>query len=204
MLLALSSGILLGLSCGLAPGPLLALVLAQTLRHGPREGCKVAWAPLLTDVPIILVALVAASELSRRNWALGFLSVCGGLFVLYLAYDTFRPQPLNLAAAEIHPRSWLKGAVVNILNPQPWLFWMTVGAATLSNAWAAGIPAVVAFVSGFYFCLVGSKVALALVSGRFCQFLSGRLYRTIMVVFAILLVGFAFLLLREGIIQLAR
>jgi hypothetical protein len=34
MITALASGAFLGLSCGLAPGPLLALVLAQTLRHG--------------------------------------------------------------------------------------------------------------------------------------------------------------------------
>jgi threonine/homoserine/homoserine lactone efflux protein len=41
MMTALVSGVLLGLCCGLAPGPLLALVLAQTLRHGAREGCKI-------------------------------------------------------------------------------------------------------------------------------------------------------------------
>jgi threonine/homoserine/homoserine lactone efflux protein len=47
MMTALASGAFLGLACGLAPGPLLALLLAQTLRHGPREGCKVALAPLV-------------------------------------------------------------------------------------------------------------------------------------------------------------
>ena len=36
-----------GLSCGLAPCPMLALLLAQTLRHGPREGCKIALPPLV-------------------------------------------------------------------------------------------------------------------------------------------------------------
>ena len=65
MIAALASGAFLGLSCGLAPGPLLALLLAQTLRHGPREGCKIALTPLVTDAPIIVVALVvAASRLS--------------------------------------------------------------------------------------------------------------------------------------------
>jgi len=39
------------------PRPLLALVLAQTLRHGAREGCKIALTPLVTDAPIIIVAL---------------------------------------------------------------------------------------------------------------------------------------------------
>jgi threonine/homoserine/homoserine lactone efflux protein len=64
MITALASGAFLGLSCGLAPGPLLALVVAQTLRHGPREGCKIALTPLVTDAPIIVVALVVAAGLA--------------------------------------------------------------------------------------------------------------------------------------------
>ena len=54
-------------SCGLASGPLLALLLAQTLRHGPHEGCKIALTPLLTDAPIITVALVVAAKNTRIN-----------------------------------------------------------------------------------------------------------------------------------------
>ena len=53
-------GAFLGFSRGLAPGPLLALLLAQTLRHSPREGCKVVLAPRFTDAPIIVVTLVLA------------------------------------------------------------------------------------------------------------------------------------------------
>jgi len=82
MTATLLSGLLLGLYAGLSPGPLMALVLAQTLRHGPREGCKVALVPLLTDLPIILVAVALASKLSELQPLLGVLSVAGGAFVM--------------------------------------------------------------------------------------------------------------------------
>ena len=52
MFSALTAGILLGLSAGFAPGPLLTLVIAQTLKHNVREGIKVALAPLISDFPI--------------------------------------------------------------------------------------------------------------------------------------------------------
>ena len=84
MMTALASGALLGLSCGLAPGPLLALVLAQTLRHGPREGCKIALTPLATDAPIIVAALVMAAKLAQLRSLLGVaVSFIQGPSVLY-------------------------------------------------------------------------------------------------------------------------
>jgi hypothetical protein len=49
----LGIGIIFGLSAGLAPGPLLMLVISDTLRHGIKAGVKVALAPVITDLPII-------------------------------------------------------------------------------------------------------------------------------------------------------
>jgi hypothetical protein len=77
MMTARASGAFLGLSCGLAPGPLLALMLAQTLRHGPREGCKIALAPLIIDAPIILVTLVLAAKLAQLRPLLGGVALAG-------------------------------------------------------------------------------------------------------------------------------
>lgn len=161
MLAALASGVLLGFSAGLSPGPMLALVLAQTLNHGPREGCKVALTPLVTDPPIILAAVALASRLA----------------------DLRLPT--------------------NLLNPHPWLFWLTVGAAVLARAMARGWPAAAAFLFGFYLLLVGAKMAVALLAGRYRNLLAGRAYRAAMRGLAALLAVFAVLLLWEGLALLA-
>src|SRR5512137_2169296 len=158
MLTALLSGIVLGLSAGLAPGPMLALVLAQTLRHGSREGCKIALTPLVTDAPIILVTLLLASKLAERRPLLGIVSIAGAVFVLYLAWESFRPVRQEADAPAQRPRSWFKGIVTNLLNPHPWLFWLTVGAAILAKTIAQGWLVALAFLFGFYLLLVGSKV----------------------------------------------
>ena len=44
MITALTSGLILGLPAGLVPGPLLALVITQSLKHNMKEGIKVALA----------------------------------------------------------------------------------------------------------------------------------------------------------------
>jgi threonine/homoserine/homoserine lactone efflux protein len=198
MMTALASGVLLGLACGLAPGPLLALVLAQTLRHGAREGCKIALTPLVTDAPIIALALVLAAKLAHLDLLLGVVSIAGGAFVLYLAWDSFGPVRVGAEAADERPRSWLKGILTNLLNPHPWIFWLTVGAATLAKAIAQSWPAAAAFLCGFYLLLVGSKVLVVLLAARSRDLLAGRPYRVVMRVLAVLLVFFALLLFREG------
>jgi threonine/homoserine/homoserine lactone efflux protein len=203
MIMALATGVLLGLSAGLAPGPLLALVLAQTLRHGAREGCKVALAPLLTDAPIILLALIVAAKLAALRPLLGIVSIAGGAFVLYLAWDNLRSAQTAIAALPGQPKSWLKGVVTNVLNPHPWLFWLTVGAATLARAMAQGWLTAAAFLLGFYLLLVGSKLVLALLVARSRDLLAGRTYRMVISVLAVLLGLFALLLFREGLRLLA-
>lgn len=203
MLTALAFGAFLGLSAGLAPGPMLALVLAQTLRHGPREGCKVALTPLVTDAPIILLALVLAAKLAELRPLLGAVSIAGGGFVLYLAWDSLRPVRLDAGAPAERPGSWLKGIVTNLLNPHPWLFWLTVGAATLAEAMTQSWLAAAAFLCGFYSLLVGSKMLIAVLAGRSRDLLAGRPYHLVMRVLALLLAVFALLLFREGLKHLA-
>ena len=75
------SGLLVGLASGLAPGPLLALVIAQTLRHNVGEGLKVTLAPLLTDLPIIVGALFLLQRVAAVSMLLGALALVGGGYV---------------------------------------------------------------------------------------------------------------------------
>ncbi len=199
MLSSLASGILLGLSCGLAPGPLLALVLAHSLRHGAREGCKIALSPLLTDIPIVLASWLLASRLAELHLLFGILAMGGGGFVLFLAWDTVRAgSPDPKLAGEV-PNSWLKGAVTNLLNPHPWLFWITVGAPVLAQALARSRAAALVFLAGFYLLLIGSKIALAMLAARSRSWLTARPYRITMQALGVLLAVFALLLIREGL-----
>ena len=126
------------------------------------------------------------------------MSIAGGAFILYLAWDGFRPVRVAAEVPAEHPGSWFKGILTNLLNPHPWLFWLTVGAATLAKAMARSWPTAVAFLCGFYLLLVGSKVGVVLLAARSRDWLAGRPFRVVMRVLAALLVFFALLLFREG------
>lgn len=174
------AGATLGLSAGFAPGPLLTLVLSQTLAHGPREGVKVALAPILTDAPIILAAWLVLSRLAGTPAILGVVALAGAALLCRYGFECFKAPPQNAGDPRTAPRSILRGVAANFANPHPYLFWATVGVPFLLETSSSGAAAVVLFLAVFYGCIVGAKVLAAVLTGRFRQFLSSRTYRLFM------------------------
>ena len=199
MLSFLVIGTLLGISAGFAPGPLLALVVSETLQHDLKAGIKVSLAPILTDIPIIMATLFIMEKLSGFNHVVGIISIIGAFFILYLGIKNFKTRPVDLDKYIKEPKSLLKGIVVNALSPHPYLFWLTVGGPTTLKAMAVGLSAAASFVMSFYLLLVGSKVMLALMTNKSRVFLQGNKYIYTMRLLGLVLFIFAFFLLREGL-----
>jgi len=195
----LIAGIILGLYSGFSPGPLLVLVISQTLTHGYREGVKVALVPVITDLPIILISIVLLSVVSGYNFIIGSISILGGLYVLYLAYGSINTKGLTSNFDIEEPKSLKKGIIVNLLNPSPYLFWITVGGPILITAYSRDIASPLLFITGFYTFLVGSKIILAYATGKSRDFLIGTSYVYIMRILGVFLIIFALYLINEGI-----
>ena len=194
-----TAGTVLGLSAGLAPGPLLTLVITQTLRHNMKEGIKVALAPLITDLPIIILSLLLLTHLTDFDGILGTISLLGGFYVLYLAYESLFTGPVNLVFSKSQPQSLKRGVLVNALNPHPYLFWMTVGAPLIVKAKAHSPLAPLFFLGSFYIFLVGSKIALALVTAKSRTFLTSKAYLVVMRILGGILGVFGLSLLKDAL-----
>lgn len=194
----LIAGITLGLYSGLSPGPLLILLISQTLKHGHREGIKVAFSPLITDLPIIAVSLLFLSFVAGYSSILGIISILGGLFLIYMAYESFKTRELAENIVVEEPKSLKKGATVNFLNPAPYLFWITVGGPIIITAYTGSVLDPLMFIIGFYALLVGSKIALAFAAGKSREFITGQPYLYIMRILGIVLVLFALYFFNQG------
>jgi len=198
----LTIGSILGLSAGLAPGPLLALVVSETIVHDIRAGIKVALAPLVTDPPIIVLTVFILSRLAGFHGILGIISMVGGLVVLVMGIQGIRANGLEVDIQKAKPRSLAKGILVNSLSPHPYLFWLSVGSPTMIRAKDQHIFVAAAFVISFYFLLIGSKIVLAILVGKSKTFLKGRVYIYTMKFLGVALCVLAGFLFRDGAILL--
>jgi len=192
-------GAIFGITAGISPGPLLTLVITETLTHNKTEGIKVAMAPLITDFPIIALAFLVFTRISELNVLMSLISFLGGIFLIYLGYECFKTKGLDVDNQKNKHKSLLKGVIVNILNPHPYLFWITVGTPIALKAYQLSLTAAVLYFLSFYSLLIGSKIIVALVVDRTKTFISGSLYIWIMRILGFSLVVFAVLFFIESI-----
>ena len=152
-------GLTLGWAAGISPGPLLGLVITTTIRAGLGAGLRMSAVPLLSDLPVVVVALAFAAGVPTG--LLDWLSLLGGGYLIWLGASEMRAMQ-----SEVPPVSMAKAVMVNLLSPHPWLFWITVGGPILVEAWRSRPGAGVAFISLFYLMIVLTKMAVAGVVAR--------------------------------------
>ena len=192
------SGFFLGLS-GLIPGPLFTLVVSETLKHGIKEGIKVSASPLITDLPIILLTIIIFSRLTGIDHLLGIIAFTGGSFLIYLAFESFMFKGSETGSHRSQSHSMKKGIIANLLNPSPYIFWFSIGAPTVFKAYDKGLLQASLFIIIFYFTLVGSKIIIALITGKSKNFLSSSFYIYLIRFLGVVLLGFAVYFLRSGL-----
>ncbi len=195
----LTMGAVFGLTAGISPGPLLTLVISETLRHNKTEGMKIAVAPLITDIPIVLLTIFILSKMASSDFVLGIISILGGIFIAYLGYDSIKSRGIEIDIQNLKPKSIRKGIIVNILSPHPYIFWLMVGAPITVKAYQANPFAAFAFIIAFYVLLVGSKISIALVVDRSRAFLKNKVFIWTLRILGLVLMILAILLIKEGL-----
>jgi threonine/homoserine/homoserine lactone efflux protein len=195
----LLSGIVFGLSGGLTPGPLLTLVISETLKHGAKEGVKISIAPLISDLPIVLCSIYVISNLANINYVIGTIALLGTIFLIYLGYESINFKGIDVNINQIKPQSIRKGIMANFLNPNPYLFWISVGAPTVIKATQVSLKAAILFVVFMYLFLVGSKMVTALILGKSRVFLKSKHYIYIIKLLGVVLIAFAIIFFVEAL-----
>lgn len=192
-------GPVLGLAAGLSPGPLTVLVISETMQHGRGAGARVALAPLVTDLPLIAASLFLLERLAAAPTARAVVALAGAAFLFRLGLSGVRFTSAAAPQARRESLSLAKGVAANFLNPNPYVFWLGVGAPILLAAYDRSWLHAGAFAVAFFVCIVGSKMLLAHLVDRSRGVLTGRAYRWVMRSLGLMLIGYAGLFVWDGV-----
>jgi threonine/homoserine/homoserine lactone efflux protein len=201
----LLQGMTLGLSAAASPGPFQAYLLSQTLQTGWRRALPAAFAPLVSDGPIILLTLALLTRAPGRF--LQLVQIGGGIFLLYLAWGawrTFRADPsapiLPNNAPGVQRAAFLKGAALNALSPGPYIFWGILAGPIFLEGWRMAPAVGLSFMGGFYAALIGGFAGLILLFALVRQ-LGPRIVRGLNGLSAVALFLFGLYQLSQGLLS---
>ncbi len=181
------------------PGPFQAFLLSQSLTNGWRKTIPLAFAPLISDGPIIFIVLFVLTKLPEEF--LQILQCAGGVLLLYLAYGAFRTwQSFNKRKEQevSVQQSVFKAVMVNFLNPGPYLGWSLVMGPLLLKAWHESPSNGIALICGFYCTMVTCTMGIVILFA-FAKNLGPKVSRILIGVSAIFMALFGIYQFWSGI-----
>lgn len=163
----------------LMPGPDNLFVITQSMVYGARRGLLITLG-LISGIVVhtSLAATGLALVIQNRPDLYAGLRYVGAAYLLFLAFQAFRHRrdaPAQLAATDQGPtgpergRWWLRGFVMNVLNPKVTLFFL----AFLPRF----VPAGAAVPTAHFFLLGALFMAQGLLLFSLFALLAGRLAR---------------------------
>jgi threonine/homoserine/homoserine lactone efflux protein len=131
----LLQGLSLGLSAAASPGPFQAFIIGQTLKNGWRRTLPAAFAPLISDGPIIALMVLLLTRMPPA--VLRAIQIAGALYVLYLGWRTFQAfrQFRPVSVPDATGRTLWQAVAANFLSPGPYIFWSLLAGPILVRGW---------------------------------------------------------------------
>jgi len=157
-------GMTYAFAAAMQPGPLQSYLISQALRKGWKHTLPAACAPIISDGPIIILAMFVLSRIQES--VINILYFAGGVFLLYLAMDAWKAWKNFDSEKVMHPassrRTFGKAVLVNFLNPAPYLGWSLVMGPILLKAWRETYIYGITMILAFYATIVVSQMAIVI------------------------------------------
>lgn len=195
-------GLGLGAAAGASPGSFQTYLINQTLVGGWRRGAPIAFAPLISDIPIILTITLLLSWMPANF--LQWISLAGGLFALYLAWGLWQQWrsassiPTTSSESISSRNSFWRGVIMNLLSPGPYTFWALINGPILIDALRQSWLHAAAFLVGFYGAFIGITLVIVAVFNQ-ARRLGPKSTRALTLISIIILVIFGLILIYRAL-----
>ncbi len=137
--------ILVSLSGVMAPGPLFAATLAEG-RKNIFAGFVISSGHAVIEIPLILALYIFGLTIPDNSRA--YISMAGGIVMLYLAYMELRGEKSESKAG----KALFTGITMSALNPYFIMWWLTIGLTLILKSVAFGLIGIVLFIIAHESC----------------------------------------------------
>lgn len=193
-------------SGALAPGPLFVKNISEGSKTGAKSGFVFSVGHTVVEFSLVVVLALGVLSLANEPAVKLAIGIAGGAALLVFGVlqirESLSSRPIEMRKETTALRSYLfVGTVFTGLNPYFILWWLTAGLKLISDSltfagWAGIILMYVAHVWIDYAWLTGT----AYLAKRGIEFIGRKGYRTVLVLFGFILIGFGLYFLIDALI----
>jgi threonine/homoserine/homoserine lactone efflux protein len=190
--------LVIGYSGAVMPGSLLTYALDKTIRTGAKAGFLISIGHSLLELLLVLLMLAGVGAYLGTETAKTVIGIVGGGVLLFFGITMLRDAVQDKVSIDVKGHSKEKqgnmilgGAIISASNPFFIIWWMAVGLGMIMAAYSTfGLAGVAAFYFGHILSDITWYGFLSIVISRTRGFISRKVYRGIVAVLGVCLIGF--------------
>lgn len=145
----------IGFSGAMMPGPLLAVDIAETPRHGWKTGPVISIGHAIAEIAVVLLLALGVAAIAGQTTITRGIAVVGGLALLAMAgmmlWDTLKGR-VSYQGGAVGSAGLLgltgKGITTTVINPYWLVWWGTIGLALVLQSKQLGLFGPIVFYFG--------------------------------------------------------
>ena len=197
------TSLVVAFSVAMMPGPLLTVTISEATRRGTWAGFYLISGHAVLELILLVGLMFGLSPLFNNEMFFTIVAFAGGLIMLWMAWGMFKSLPTltvnSNSTAEKENNLILSGALMSLANPYWIIWWATIGIGYIITAQKFGWPGVIIFYFGH---ILGDMIwycAISFAIGKGKQLFTDKIYRILIGVCGLFLVGFSFYLVFSGL-----
>lgn len=200
---------IVGFSGAMMPGPLLAVDIAESPRHGWQTGPIVSTGHAIAEIFVVVALSLGLAALAQDGMVAAIIGIVGGtaliLMGISMAYDILKSR-VNYEIVRTDKQSShklaAKGITATLSNPYWFVWWATTGLAFLVKSIKFGFIGPVVFYFGHILSdyVWYSVVSVLLWTGK--KIIMGRTLKILIIICALFLVYLGGWFIYDGAVNL--
>ena len=190
--------LLIAYSGAVMPGPLLTYNINQSMRVGVRSGLLLITGHAILELATIALLFLGLGAFLSTNSAQIVIGLAGGTLLILFGAVMIKDVILGKARLDLQGNGKeksggliLNGIMISAMNPYFIIWWTVVGLGLMMTAFKAyGIIGIAVFFAGHLLADFSWYVLISFLASRSRKIMSEKAYKVIVVILALVLVGF--------------
>ncbi|MDD4091452.1 MAG: LysE family transporter [Smithellaceae bacterium] len=201
-----ASSFVIALSGALMPGPLLTATISESSRRGFWAGPLIIAGHAILELALVVALFLGLAPFFQMPAVFVVSALAGAVILIWMAAGMLRSLPTLRLSWEGGQQKMnspvLNGILMSVSNPYWIIWWATIGIGYIFYAWQYGLWGIAFFFAGHISADLAwySFIAGAVARGR--RLLTDRLYRRLIGLCALFLIGFAGYFAFAGLVKL--